>query len=84
MGHRRSCALILIPVCRNLINRLRGVFESRRSLRRLFDKNITFHKWCAYTISFFAGLHICAHFFNINNLVNDVSPSWRPRVPPSS
>ena len=27
---------------------MRGCFESVRSVRRLFDKNILFHKWCAY------------------------------------
>ena len=39
-----------------------------RSVRRLFDKNILFHKWCAYTICFFAAIHIVAHVFNITRL----------------
>ena len=28
--------------------------QSKRSIRRLFDKNILFHKWCAYVICVFA------------------------------
>jgi len=67
-----NCALILLPVCRNLVNAARGAFEGKRSLRRLFDKNILFHKWCAYTICFFAAVHILAHFYNINNLTREV------------
>lgn len=63
-----NCALILLPVCRNLVNASRGAFECSRSVRRLFDKNILFHKWCAYTICFFAAVHIVAHVFNITNL----------------
>eukprot|EP00730_Choanoeca_flexa_P005753 TRINITY_DN12014_c0_g1_i5.p1 TRINITY_DN12014_c0_g1~~TRINITY_DN12014_c0_g1_i5.p1 ORF type:complete len:616 (+),score=138.37 TRINITY_DN12014_c0_g1_i5:75-1922(+) len=70
-----NCALVLLPVCRNLVNFCRGLFESKRSIRRLFDKNILFHKWCAYVICFFASIHICAHFFNVNNLVEDGSYS---------
>lgn len=64
-----NCALLLIPVCRNLINFLRGAFECRRSVRRLFDKNILFHKTCAYTICVFAIVHIASHVFNVNALV---------------
>eukprot|EP00039_Didymoeca_costata_P032775 m.39336 g.39336 ORF g.39336 m.39336 type:complete len:694 (-) comp9538_c0_seq2:554-2635(-) len=66
-----NCAAILLPVCRNLVNAARGVFEGRRSIRRLFDKNILFHKWCAYLICFWAATHILAHFYNINNLVSE-------------
>eukprot|EP00729_Bicosta_minor_P013923 gene13923-22956_t len=53
-----------LPVARGAAQ----AFEGKRSLRRLFDKNILFHKWCAYTICFFAAVHILAHFYNINNL----------------
>lgn len=70
-----NCAVILIPVCRNLINAMRGTFESFRSLRRLFDKNILFHKWCAYTICLFAAIHIGAHMFNINCLAQTTNPN---------
>ena len=68
-----NCALILLPVCRNLVDKARGSFEGKRSIRRLFDKNILFHKWCAYTICTFAAIHILAHFYNINNLVTETA-----------
>ena len=57
-----NLALILFPVCRNLLNFTRGVFESKRSLRRLFDKNILFHKCCAYMICLMTFVHIGSHF----------------------
>lgn len=63
-----NCAIILLPVCRNLVNASRGAFECSRSVRRLFDKNILFHKWCAYTICFFTAIHIGAHVFNVTRL----------------
>lgn len=63
-----NCAIILLPVCRNLVNASRGAFECSRSIRRLFDKNILFHKWCAYTICFFTAVHIGAHVFNVTRL----------------
>jgi len=69
-----NCAVILIPVCRNLINAMRGCFESVRSVRRLFDKNILFHKWCAYVICLFATIHIGAHMFNVNRLATTDNP----------
>lgn len=69
-----NAAVILIPVCRNLINAMRGCFESIRSVRRLFDKNILFHKWCAYVICLFAAIHIAAHMFNVNRLATTKNP----------
>eukprot|EP00043_Microstomoeca_roanoka_P000772 m.29029 g.29029 ORF g.29029 m.29029 type:complete len:608 (-) comp10495_c2_seq2:133-1956(-) len=63
-----NCALVLLPVCRNLVNFCRGQFESKRSIRRLFDKNLLFHKWCAYVICLAAAIHISAHVFNVHNL----------------
>lgn len=69
-----NCAVILIPVCRNLVNAMRGCFESVRSVRRLFDKNILFHKWCAYVICLFAAIHIGAHMFNVNRLATTSNP----------
>jgi hypothetical protein len=63
-----------LQVCRNLVNAMRGCFESIRSIRRLFDKNILFHKWCAYIICLFATIHIGAHMFNVNRLVQTTNP----------
>ncbi|KAF2838604.1 NADPH oxidase [Patellaria atrata CBS 101060] len=55
-------ALILFPVCRNLISLARrtplnGIIQ--------FDKNITFHKLTAWSIVFFSWVHTIAHWNNL-------------------
>ncbi|XP_071955095.1 NADPH oxidase 2-like [Antedon mediterranea] len=64
--------LILLPVCRNLISFFRGSVETnaccRRSVRRLLDKNLTFHKTLAYMIVVLSIVHCIAHFFNFQYL----------------
>ncbi|KAL7269067.1 hypothetical protein RUND412_008290 [Rhizina undulata] len=60
-------ALILLPVCRNLISMARqtalnGIIQ--------FDKNITFHKMIAWSILFFSLLHTFAHWNNFAELAN--------------
>ncbi|KAL1615189.1 hypothetical protein SLS56_011905 [Neofusicoccum ribis] len=55
-------ALVLFPVCRNLISLLRrtplnGIIQ--------FDKNITFHKLVAWSIVFFSWVHTIAHWVNL-------------------
>lgn len=58
-------ALILFPVCRNLISILR-----RTPLNGIvqFDKNITFHKLTAWSIVFFTWVHTIAHWNNFGRL----------------
>lgn len=58
-------ALILFPVCRNLISMLRrtplnGIIQ--------FDKNITFHKLTAWSIVFFTCVHTISHWNNFARL----------------
>ncbi|KAF2734299.1 hypothetical protein EJ04DRAFT_564306 [Polyplosphaeria fusca] len=55
-------ALILFPVCRNLISMVR-----RTPLNGIipFDKNITFHKLVAWSIVFFSWVHTIAHWNNL-------------------
>ncbi|KAL0260022.1 hypothetical protein SLS55_005766 [Diplodia seriata] len=55
-------ALILLPVCRNLISLMR-----RTSLNGIiqFDKNITFHILVAWSIVFFSWVHTVAHWVNL-------------------
>lgn len=58
-------ALILFPVCRNLISLARqtplnGIIQ--------FDKNITFHKTVAWSIVFFTWVHIISHMNNYAQL----------------
>lgn len=55
-------ALIMFPVCRNLISILRrtplnGIIQ--------FDKNITFHKLTAWSVVFFSWVHTIAHWNNL-------------------
>lgn len=74
-----NCMLILIPVCRNLISITRSTLCRCciRSLRRLLDKNITFHKLVAYAICFWTAVHTVAHTYNLESFVvaNSVDPS---------
>jgi NADPH oxidase len=55
-------ALILFPVCRNLISMVR-----RTPLNGIipFDKNITFHKLVAWSIVLFSWIHTIAHWNNL-------------------
>ncbi|XP_074661481.1 NADPH oxidase 2-like [Tubulanus polymorphus] len=64
-----NCALILIPVCRNLISYIRGSTRRccKRNILRLMDKNITFHKVVGYMICVNTAIHAGAHFFNVEN-----------------
>ena len=64
-----NCLLILLPVCRNLLSFIRDFKYTPHFLGRLLDKNITFHKLCAYMICFATALHLGAHIFNVENLV---------------
>eukprot|EP01094_Clydonella_sp_ATCC50884_P009136 TRINITY_DN1866_c0_g1_i1.p1 TRINITY_DN1866_c0_g1~~TRINITY_DN1866_c0_g1_i1.p1 ORF type:complete len:541 (-),score=154.23 TRINITY_DN1866_c0_g1_i1:102-1724(-) len=58
-----NCALILLPVSRNLLTFLRGTF-----LHYVvpFDYNITFHRRVAWAIAYATAGHGVAHYFNYN------------------
>ncbi|XP_073441852.1 NADPH oxidase 3 [Dendrobates tinctorius] len=61
-----NCMLIILPVCRNFLSLLRGSSACcRGDLRRLLDKNITFHRLVGYMITLHAAIHVIAHFINI-------------------
>ncbi|KAM4694909.1 NADPH oxidase 3 [Discoglossus pictus] len=61
-----NCMLILLPVSRNFVSFLRGTSTCcRGNLRRLLDKNITFHRLVGYMITLHAAIHIIAHLINI-------------------
>lgn len=70
-----NCMLILLSMCRNIISLIRSNLNCGwcGSIISLLDKNITFHKYCAYTICFFTVVHICGHCFNLTNLVESQS-----------
>eukprot|EP00030_Apusomonadida_sp_AF-17_P000577 a175108_334.p1 GENE.a175108_334~~a175108_334.p1 ORF type:complete len:539 (+),score=228.10 a175108_334:40-1617(+) len=66
-----NCALLLLPVSRNLMTGLRRTF-----LHALIplDDNIEFHKFCAWTIALSTSFHGCAHYFNywtLGRLIKD-------------
>jgi NADPH oxidase 2 len=60
-----DAAIILLPVCRNLVSFLR-----RTSLGGVipFDKNITLHKATGWSIVVGSGVHIGAHMINFAKL----------------
>ncbi|XP_062511331.1 uncharacterized protein LOC134187231 [Corticium candelabrum] len=66
-----NCMLILFPVCRNLISLFRGTCRcTPRSVRRVLDKNLTFHKWIAWAIAFHTALHTGSHMFNYKYFIS--------------
>ncbi|KAF8531550.1 NADPH oxidase [Gautieria morchelliformis] len=60
-----DAAFILLPICRNFVSLLR-----RTPLNQIiqFDKNITFHQATAWSIVFWATVHIIAHMVNFAKL----------------
>lgn len=70
-----NCVLVLLSMCRNIISFIRSSLNYSWCGRfvRLLDKNITFHKYSAYTICFFTIVHVCGHCFNLTNLTESFS-----------
>ncbi|XP_064404880.1 cytochrome b-245 heavy chain-like [Halichondria panicea] len=63
--------LILLPVCRNLISFIRGTGRCPpRTVRRILDKNLTFHKAIAWVIIASSAMHVIAHWYNYERLVS--------------
>ncbi|KAL7746473.1 hypothetical protein RI367_008123 [Sorochytrium milnesiophthora] len=56
-----NCGIILFPVCRTIISKLRLTFLNNIVP---FDKNITFHRFVAYSIVLFTWIHVMAHYWN--------------------
>ncbi|XP_076466941.1 NADPH oxidase 2-like [Babylonia areolata] len=64
-----NCMLVLLPVCRNLISYIRGACGCcHQNVRRMLDKNITYHKYIAYMICVHTAIHIGAHYFDFERL----------------
>lgn len=60
-----NTALVLLPICRNLISFVRGCCKcAPRGVRTLLDKNITFHQWFAWAIVVGSAIHTVAHWYN--------------------
>eukprot|EP00164_Ancoracysta_twista_P003330 GFYU01004442.1.p1 GENE.GFYU01004442.1~~GFYU01004442.1.p1 ORF type:complete len:532 (-),score=157.56 GFYU01004442.1:106-1701(-) len=64
-----NSALILLPVCRNLLSMLRYAFPRISDFIPL-DKNITFHKLCARVMLVGVIAHTTAHYFNFKKLAS--------------
>lgn len=72
-----NCLLILLPVCRNLLSLVRlllprCITKSRfqRFTKRLFDKHIEFHRCTGYAICFWSLVHVVAHIYNYERLID--------------
>ncbi|XP_078486221.1 LOW QUALITY PROTEIN: putative NADPH oxidase 2 [Ciona intestinalis] len=62
-----NCLLVLLPVCRNLLSLFRkACMCCPRRIRRVLDKNIKFHRMCAYMIVLMTLIHYFAHCFNVD------------------
>jgi len=60
-GIKLNCALILIPVLRNLLSWIRGTWVGNYLP---VDKAIVFHRKMAWVIAFYTVVHMTAHFYN--------------------
>ncbi|CAF1116510.1 unnamed protein product [Rotaria sordida] len=72
-----NCLLILLPVCRNLLSLIRYILPQcitqsrfRRFTKRLFDQHIGFHRCIGYAICFWSILHVGAHIYNYERLID--------------
>ncbi|UJR14488.1 hypothetical protein I4U23_001484 [Adineta vaga] len=72
-----NCFLILLPVCRNLLSLIRYILPRcitqsvfRRLAIRLFDQHIGFHRCVGYAICFWSLLHVGAHVYNYERLID--------------
>ncbi|XP_056397254.1 NADPH oxidase 1 isoform X1 [Hyla sarda] len=71
-----NCLIILLPVCRNLLSFLRGTCSCcRRSVRKLLDNNLAFHKILGYTIALMTAVHTIAHLFNVERFYDGAQSS---------
>jgi predicted ferric reductase len=72
-----NCILILLPVCRNLLSLIRYFLPRcitqsrfRRFTIRLFDQHIDFHRCVGYAICFWSLIHVGAHIYNYERLID--------------
>jgi NADPH oxidase 2 len=72
-----NCCLILLPVCRNVLSLIRYIIPSflmrtriRRWVMRLLDHHIEFHRCVGYAICFWTFVHVGAHIYNYESLID--------------
>ena len=84
-----NCLLVLFPVCRNLLSLVRYILPRcvtgsrfrhfRRFTIRLFDQHIGFHRCVGYAICFWAVVHVGAHIYNYERLI-DVNNEYQSLI----
>eukprot|EP00127_Corallochytrium_limacisporum_P000684 Clim_evm3s23 gene=Clim_evmTU3s23 len=67
-----NSAMILFPVCRNILSMARQRIKWR-SIRTLLDFNLTFHMLSAWTIVIFSIVHTVAHFVNLRRIETNMN-----------
>ena len=65
-----NLAVILLPVCRNLITLVRRIPGIEKMIP--FEKNIKFHRIVGYTMAVVTAIHGGAHYFNLMKLEKNV------------
>ena len=74
-----NTALVLLPICRNLISFIRGCCScAPRGIRALLDKNLTFHQWFAWAIVVGSAIHTGAHWYNYERFVANAGSNMSP------
>eukprot|EP00026_Physarum_polycephalum_P006372 Phypoly_transcript_06414.p1 GENE.Phypoly_transcript_06414~~Phypoly_transcript_06414.p1 ORF type:complete len:527 (+),score=77.52 Phypoly_transcript_06414:145-1725(+) len=58
-----TSAVILLPVLRNILSWLRGTWVNNYIP---IDKNLVFHKFCAWFIAIMTAVHCVSHFYNFH------------------
>jgi predicted ferric reductase len=58
-----TSAVILLPVLRNILSWLRGTWVNNYIP---IDKNLVFHKFCAWLIAIMTTIHCVSHFWNFH------------------
>src|SRR5437764_1553305 len=68
-------ALILLPICRNIISYLRLTFLNNVIP---FDENIWFHRQCAYSMLLWTLVHTFSHYINFMRAEElGLAPAWK-------
>jgi len=70
---RLTTAVVLVPICRNLVSYTRFFLCRYTRFFRFFDKSLVFHRVCAWCILFWVFIHVVSHmqnYFNVERVSN--------------
>jgi len=62
---RFTSALLLVPVCRNMLSYVRSFLGRYTRAFRFLDKNLVFHRVCAWCLLFWVFVHAVSHMQNV-------------------